>query len=64
MGGYYASAQAAHPLTATEPAPERMSALGIVRHGQLRLWVLVALGIALFILFFLIGYYMPYRLGG
>lgn len=64
MGVYYASAQDARPLTATEPAPDRASALGIVRNGQIRLWVLVTLGIALFILFFLIGYLLPYRLGG
>lgn len=31
---------------------------------QIGIWVVIAIGVALFILFFLIGYFMPYRLGG
>jgi hypothetical protein len=34
------------------------------RNGQIKLWVVVAIGIALFVLFFLIGYFTTYRLGG
>lgn len=62
--GSYSERRSAGPLTATKEASGKTIPDDATRGGQIRLWVLIAIGIALFILFFLIGYLMPYRLGG
>ncbi|HLZ22563.1 MAG TPA: protein kinase [Ktedonobacterales bacterium] len=64
QAGMYAAPQSAQSLAAAEQTSENTLTNGLWHNGQLKLWVLVAIGIALFVLFFLIGFYMPYRLGG
>lgn len=50
--------------TAMEQTPPETTLPDAPQRRQIGLWVVIAIGVALFILFFLIGYYMPYRLGG
>ena len=60
----YPSAWSARPLTETEQAAQEVTEKGTPHNGQIKLWVVVAIGIALFVLFFLIGFFTTYRLGG
>jgi hypothetical protein len=60
----YPSAWGDRPLIATEQAAQEVTEEETPRNGQIKLWVVVAIGIALFVLFFLIGFFTTYRLGG
>lgn len=47
-----------------EQTPSETTLPDASRGRQIGIWIVIAIGVALFILFFLIGYFMPYRLGG
>lgn len=61
--GAYAPAKYARSATALDEKSD-FTTESPAQSGQIRLWVLILIGIALFVLFFVIGYLMPYRLGG
>lgn len=56
--------RASRVATVGDGHPQPGTTMGVSGRHPMSMWVIIALGIALFILFFLIGFYLPYRLGG
>ncbi|MGH2517286.1 MAG: hypothetical protein ACRDHP_16675, partial [Ktedonobacterales bacterium] len=60
----YRPARDTHMETGAERLRKTAPREGAEHDGLNRLWVLVAIALGLFLLFFLIGFFLPYLLGG